>query len=306
MHKSFFLFVALGLSVLSLRAAEIRHRFLAKDESRSQLLLVDQFDPAKNWAIKLNGKGRDLQLVGRNIVLLSAPDGYWEYNLADRKLVKEVKGFPGAMSARRQSDGRTILACAQKEVAFYELSSADQLLRKVVFPVASTRVIRQTPQGTFLFGCKTQLFEGDLSGKILKTLTLPEGSWVYQALRQPNGHLLVSGGYNPKLFELDAEGKILNTMGGKESPDAKTLGYYFFGAMQMLRNGDIVVCNWTGHGANDSSKGTQLLQFDKSGQVVWKWHNPEVAGSIHGVIVLDDLDTAVLNDDVTSVLGPVK
>ncbi|MEI7732184.1 MAG: hypothetical protein WCO56_21595 [Verrucomicrobiota bacterium] len=306
MQTHLLLCTALWLGIQPIRAAEIRHRFLAKDESRAQLLLVDQYDPSKNWTIKLTGKGRDLQLTGKNVILLSSPDGYWEYDLTDRKLLKEVKGYPGTMSARRQPDGHTLLACAQKEVTVYELSATDQVLRKVIFPVPTTRVIRQTPQNTILFGCKSQFFEGDLSGKILKTFTLPAGSWVYQALREPNGHWLVSGGYNPTLFELDPEGNILNTIGGKENPEAKVHGYNFFGAMQRLRNGDIVVCNWTGHGANDSAKGAQLLQFDKSGRVVWKWHDSMLAGSIHGVIILDDLDPTVLNDDVTSVLGPMR
>jgi hypothetical protein len=74
----------------------------------------------------------------------------------------------------------------------------------------------------------------------------------------------------------------------------------------VLKNGDIVVCNWTGHGAKDGEKGAQILQFDPSGKVVWKWHDPVRAGSIHGVIIMDDLDPTVLNDDVSSVLGPVK
>lgn len=306
MRTIVFLLLALWLGVPGLDAAEIRHRFIAKDESRSQLLLVDQREPANDWVIKLPGKGRDLQLAGKNRVLLSGPAGYWEYDLNDRKLVKEVKGFPGAMSARRQPDGRTLLACVQKEVVVFELSPDDRVLRQADFKVATTRVIRLTPQSTILFGCTTQLFEGDLNGKILKTIAFPEGSWVYQGLRKPNGHLLASGGYNPTLFELDAAGVVIKTIGGRSHPEAKALGFSFFGGMQVLKNGDVVVCNWTGHGANDSAKGAQLLQFNGAGEVVWKWHDPVRAGSIHGVIILDDLDPAVLHDDVNFVFGPVK
>lgn len=305
-HWLLFIGVLLWLGGAAVEGAEIRHRFLAKDESRSQLLYVDQDQPARDWTIQYRGKGRDLQLPGKNRVLVSSPDGYWEFNLADGKLLKEVKGFPGAMSARRQPDGRTILACAQTAVTIYELSAEDQVLRKVPFKMASTRVIRLTPQGTFLFGCKHQLFEGNFAGEIVKTFALPEGAWAYQALRKPNGNLLVSGGYDPRLFELDPDGKVVSTMGGKASPDGVRLGYYFFGAMQVLPKGDIVVCNWTGHGANDSAKGAQLLQFNAEGNVVWQWHDPVRAGSIHGVIVLDELDPSVLNDDVNFMLGPVK
>ncbi len=116
--------------------------------------------------------------------------------------------------------------------------------------------------------------------------------------------MLVASGYGASLLELDVDGKVLNTFGGTKAEEAKELGYRFFAGFQVLKNGDIVVSNWTGHGANDSAKGTQLVQFDSTGKAIWKWHDPTLAGSLHGVIILDDLDTNILNDDITSVLGP--
>ena len=289
-----------------LRAAEIRHRFLAVDESRGQLVYVDQTDASKNWTLELPVKHRDLQLVGANRVLLSTPDGYREYDLADRQLVKEVKGHPGGMSARRMRDGRTILACNARGVTVYEFDARDQVLRQANFQVASTRVVRLTPRGTLLFGSGNQVFEGDLAGKLLHTFSLPEGAWAYQSLQLPSGHWLVAGGYHTQMYELDAEGKVVRTVGGQPAEEAKSLGLHLFAGFQVLKNGDIVVANWTGHGAQDSSKGVQIVQYNSTGQLVWKWHDPVRAGSINGVIVFDDLDPAVLNDDATSVLRPVR
>jgi hypothetical protein len=74
----------------------------------------------------------------------------------------------------------------------------------------------------------------------------------------------------------------------------------------MLKNGHIVQANWTGHGSKDSAKGVQIVEFDAEGKIVWQWHDAEMAGTIHGLIVLDDLDPKVLNDDGSSVLGPAK
>lgn len=288
------------------RAAEIRHRFLAVDESRAQLLLVDQADPAQDWTLKLTAKHRDLQLVGQDRVLLTFPDGYREYRLADQSLVKEVKGYPGATSVRRLADGRTVLACNAQGVMVYELGPDDQPLRQVRFPLASTRLIRLTPQGTLLIGCSNQVIEGDWTGQIVKTLTLPKGTWVYQALWMPSGHVLAAGGYEPAFLELDGDGRVVKTIGGRQTAEANALGYHFFGGFQVLAGGDIVVSNWTGHGVDDSRKGVQLVQYDPAGHVVWKWHDPERAGSINGVIVLDGLDTAKLHADTSLVLGPVK
>lgn len=289
-----------------LRAAEITHRFLAVDESRDQLLHVDQADPAKNWTIKLPGKHRDIQLVGKQVAMLSSPDGYGEYRLTDQKLVKQVKGYPGTQAARRLADGRTVLACNVEGVTLFELGADDKLIRKVSFKSGATRLVRFTPQGTWLIGSGNQVLEGDWTGKAERILVPAPSSWAYQSLRLANGNLLVAGGYNSTIFELDTKGAVVKTLGGKQAPEAKSLGYHFCAGLQILKNGDIVVCNWTGHGPQDSAKGAQLLQFNPAGQLVWKWHDPQRAGSLIAVIVLDDLDTAVLNDDISSVLGPVK
>lgn len=287
-------------------AAEIRHRFLAVDESRVQLHYVDQTDSSKDWTFKLPVKHRDLQLVGGNRVLLSTPDGYREYDLADRRPVKEVQGYPGGMSARRLRDGRTVLACNAQGVTIYEFDAADQLLRKANFPIASTRVIRLTPQGTVLLGSGNQVFEVDLTGRTLRQVSLPQGAWAYQSLRLPNGHLLVAGGYHTRMYEIDADGSLARTIPSQQAANDESLGLHLLGGFQVLKDGDIVICNWTGHGPQDSSKGVQIVQYSPAGELVWKWHDPTRAGSINGVLVLDDLDPTVLNDDASSVLQPVR
>jgi len=285
---------------------EIRHRFLAVDESRHQLVHVDQANPAKNWTIVLPVKRRDVQLIGGGRVMIGGADGYREYRLSDQKLLKEVTGYPGAAAARRQPDGRTILACNDKGVTVYDLGTDDKPLRKANFKLPSTRLVRMTPQGTFLLGALNQVIEGDFQSRTLKSITLPKGSWAYQVLRRPDGHLLVAGGYLACFYELDAQGKILKTLGGKDTPEGKSLGLHFFAGFQVLRSGHLVVSNWTGHGANDSQKGVQLLEYSPEGKVVWKWHDPQLAGSIDGVIVLDDLDPSLLQDDVSGTLGPAR
>lgn len=173
------------------------------------------------------------------------------------------------------------------------------------FPTGATRVLRLTPQDTLLFGSGPNFFEADWNGRILTTMTLPGKSWVYQALREPNGHLFVAGGYNPTLFELAPDGRIVRERVSAAAKEGVS-GWYFLGGFQVLPNGDVIICNWTGHGHNDSRKGPQILQFNRAGDVVWKWHDPERAGSINGVLILDGLDPAVLHDDVNFVLGPVK
>ena len=287
------------------KAAEVKHRFLAVDESRHQLVCVDQFDSSKDWTLKLPGKHRDIQLVGNNIVLLSSLEGFHEYDLTDRRMVKEVTGYPGTVSTRRLPDGRTLLVCNAPGVTLFELAPDGKVLRKSTFDVRTTRVVRMTPQGTVLFGSANLVFEGDLDGKILKQHTLPKRIWAYQTLRLPSGNLLVSGGYDPRMFEVNPKGKVVRAIGPRQSDGGSDLGLHLFAGFQILKNGNFVVSNWSGHGPEDSRKGVQIVEFDSQGKVVWKWHDPQQAGSIDGLIILDELDITLLNDDVSSVVGPV-
>ena len=48
-----------------------------------------------------------------------------------------------------------------------------------------------------------------------------------------------------------------------------------------------MVANWTGHGAADSKRGWQLIEFDESGKIAWTLYDPERFGSIHGFILLE-------------------
>ncbi len=292
----------------------IRHVFLAVDQSRQQVLYVNQFDTSRNWVLK--GAFRDIQLIGGKNILLSTDDGYREYSLRSRNLLKEVKGFHDVVDARRMADGRTLLACNQNGVTIYELDPAGKQIRHANFKTGQTRLVRLTPRGTFLFGTflsddlsrgpDGRVIEGDFDGKILQDITVPKIKETYQALRKPDGNLLLINGYNCNVLEVDPHGKVLRTLAGKASPGAESLGINFFAGAQVLRNGDIVVSNWTGPGEADSGKGAQLVEFNREDKVVWTWRDPVRSGSIHGVIVLDHLNPYVLNDDVSSVLGPVK
>ena len=83
--------VGLALFVVSAMAARaIEHRFLAIDESRGQLHLVDQRNTNQSWTLKLPERCRDYQLIGSNELLLSSTTGYYVCSLTTRALVKQL------------------------------------------------------------------------------------------------------------------------------------------------------------------------------------------------------------------------
>ena len=284
----------------------IKHRLLLLDESRSQLLYVDQIAPEKSWQIKVGGgPAWGLQLTGNDNALTAVPKlgGFREYNLESRKEARalfDAKRFAGAICATRLPDGRTLLACEQRGgVRVFLLDAQDKEVASWHFPEIKTiRQIRRTLRNTLLFGSGTDwIYEVSLEGKILRKVQLAGAKYVYQVVELPNGNLLAAAGYGAFLAELTWEGKIVRKLGGLPAP--KGLTYIFMSQFQVLKNGHIVVATWTGHRAGDSKKGQQLVEFDATGNVVWSWHDTARAGSIHSVVVLDDVDTARFDEDAS-------
>jgi hypothetical protein len=57
-----------------------------------------------------------------------------------------------------------------------------------------------------------------------------------------------------------------------------------------------VVANWQGHGPAFGSVGTQVVEYNSKGELVWSWkQDPGKFSSLQGVIVLDGLDLEKLH-----------
>lgn len=272
------LFVAITSS-----AADIKHCFLAKDESRAELHYVDQFEPANGWTLKLIKGCRDIQLLDHNRVLVSFADGFAEFDMATQKKVLEIRKpeFKKTESIIRLPNGNTVLGANQKGVTFFKMTAKGEILRKVNFPQYNTiRLMRLSSEGHFLFGANTDhVIVANWNGKVLEDFQVPDAKHIYWVKQLNSSTYRVSTGYGKSIIDVTAEGKILRTLGGTDE-------YYFFAHPFELPNGNIVVCNWTGHKPTDSKKAAQLVEFDPNGNVVWKWHDPQRAGTIHGVIIL--------------------
>ncbi|TRX52734.1 hypothetical protein [Thalassomonas sp. M1454] len=280
-----FLYISLFFSGFA-HGETIKHIFLALDESRHQLLLVDQFNPENDWTIEV-GRNRDMQLIAGNKILISKPKGYQEYNLADGSLAKEVKFGSGIASIIRNHDGSTYLANKQK---IWLLDNNDKLIATLPINMGKyMRLLRINKQGNYLFtGAETVIKEADKQGQIVREFDLkliaPATKKPYFALELKNDNYLVSTGYGASLLEINKQGELIKVIGGRgTNPDVL---YNFFGAVTLLDNGNVVVANWTGHGKNDSEKAPQILEFDSAGKLIWQWHDPVRAGSIHSVVVL--------------------
>jgi len=296
---------------------------LVCDEGNRKVVLLDlQNTGSAIWSTQLSDPTkygdsmRDLQLVGGGRVAVSTAKGYVELDLKTGDIKKEVSRFTGVESLRRLPNGNTVLGSnGNGGVTLQELDSQDAPVagHTVTFTnFTQLRMLRRTPQATFLLGVGNKLAEVNWDKQTLWEMGFTPGAghdlnYMYQGLRLPDATIAVTAGYAASILIVDPKSKtVKQTIGGKGQPDAATIVPNFYGGYQILPNGHFVVSNWEGHGGGNGGTGLQLLEYDPQGLLVWKWkQNASLVSSLHNVLVLDGLDTSKLHDDVSGVLAPV-
>lgn len=335
MKRSIVFFIILALCLGSGMAQTIKHKFLILVENRDTLAYVDESNPANNWTSSLKnfGKNNDIQLIGNNRVMVSFQDGYGshpvdkggfcEFDMANKgALVRDCQGItPGGheTSCQRLLNGNTRLFRnnwdAQQPITCYEFdSSAKNIVKQWQWKDGNTncigsRMVRQTSEGTYLFGTTNTgagcVYEGDSTGKAIKRATVPgvgagnSGS-VYKAIKLQNGNYLTSCGFGKKIVEQTSSGSVVRTLDGSQTPSGSSvsIGQYFYGCFQVLENGNIILCNWRGHGSEPDAHGYALVEYDTNGKVVWTWRDAADKWSCHKILVLDSVDTKYMYYDV--------
>ncbi len=289
-----------------------RRKLLLHDEGLFHLTYVDlgNATPLK-WSVTVPD-GNDMQLVGAGRVMMGTGNGYEEHDVATGAKVAEITSFPGTLSAHRLRTGNTLLAGVNWQgaqgIVIVEVNSAGAIQRKMIYPgFTYVRLIRETPQGTFLVTSNHTIFEGQADGTILwQTLLASTPALTnmnaWKALRLASGDILVSAGYAANFQILGPDHKVRQTITGPAS-----VAPYFFGNFEVLPSGNFIVANWEGHGGASGNKGHQLLEFDPQGTLVWSWkQDAAYVSSLQDVIVLDGLDLSHLYvEDTTGMLVAV-
>lgn len=296
-----------SLSQAQLDIPQMKHRVLLSDEGNQKVHYIDMNDGSKNWSISL--ANRDMQLIGDNRLLLSNSTGYEEYDLTTQKQLKKVTIGSQIQSVFRINAKETFVGVDGNVPHLEIIDSATGQSRKTINiePSITLRIIRPTPNGTFLVGGRDagMIYEFDSTGK--KVWEANVGGSPYQAVRLKNGITVISTGYGAQIAVVDKDAKIIRKF--PQNPKDASLASLkpnFFGGFQILSNGNIVVANWQGHGPGYGTSGSQLLEFDSTGVLVSCWkQDASIVSSLHGVIVLDNLDPSVINTDINGVLGPV-
>jgi len=282
-----FLAIAVGFSPTA-RAADITHKFLAVDNKLNNLVYIDQTDTKNNWTTAIPRGSRDLQIIEGNKVLVSHGNGAGEYDLVTGKKHWAIESFQSINSARRLPDGNTLLGGrGPGGIHIYTVDRKGKKLDELVLKgLRDFRLMRRLKNGNILLTVAkpNRVIEIDPRGKIVWQAKIPGKG--YKAVRLPCGNTLVSTAGAAVIVELDADGKTVSSVGGKKNHPKILLDC--FSGFHTLKNGNVVVANWLGHG-NMGKGGQHLIEFDRKNKVVWTWGDYKAAKVITNMLLLDDV-----------------
>ncbi|MCK5834186.1 MAG: hypothetical protein KAG98_00460 [Lentisphaeria bacterium] len=268
-------------------AESIKHRFVAVDNGKNKLFFVDESKPSGNWSVAVPSGTRDLQVISKDRILVSHGNGAAEFRLSDGQKIKTITDkYRGIQSARRLADGSTLLASISGEIYKLDQAGKETSRFKIKLKHLDIRLVRVTPTGNFLIGCKNPraVIEVNQKGDVIRKLALPGKG--YKALLLKTGHILASTGDEVKVLELDKKGATISFVGGKK--EHPTLGLDFASGFARLANGNIVVSNWLGHGKHGTA--AHLIEYSRDNKVVWKWENHKIARQVTNFLVLDSTE----------------
>ncbi len=297
-------------NAFSQQPVPMKYKVIVADEGNGKVHYINLANPSEKWSITTSN--RDLQLIGNDRLMVSVGDGYAEYNVKTGASIKKVSTGGGVQSVFRLSEKSTFIGADGNPASVKEVDSIGKQLRKINFATsASIRIIRPTSKGTYLVGGKTagKMYECDSTGKVIWEATA--GGEPYMALRLPNGNTMISSGYGAQMVLVGKDSKIIRqfpTAADKNGSDFWSKAKpNFFAGFQILKNGNVVVSNWEGHGGGNGSKGYQLIEMDSGlTKVVSYWkQDASLVSSLHGVLVLDSLDTKYMYSDINGVMSLV-
>lgn len=268
------------------------------DESRGRIHLFDPVDPTKSFWIPVPKPLWDLQRVGDGHYRSVCHGGFTVTDLKQRKIVDRFISpqLAGVTSVCDLPTGGFLASANPKDVKavdILEFSPDRKLVRKIRFDgIFNSRGVLRPQAGELFITHDNGFIRGRLpekgeKGIILERIPQTVGRNMFQVVQDPkDGSYWAGTGYGAQLLHFSNQAKFLTAW--QAEPEGEKSGI-FFAQPYPLPNGHVLVCNWTGHGEDDSVKGWQVLEFDAKGKVVWKLFYPELFGSVSGIDVISPL-----------------
>lgn len=170
-------------------------------------------------------------------------------------------------SCQRLKNGNTLLT-DNNNARLIEVNTQKQIVKSLVLKTevrghSAIRMVRVVKNGNYLV-CQEEdhlVVEYNPNGKVVRSFK--SSGKCYTAIRLKNGNTLISDGSACSVREVNNKGKEVWKISKDDFPELKL---NWITGIQELPNGNIVVCNWLGHGKNGS--GIPFFEISKDKKIV--------------------------------------
>ena len=277
---------------------ECRRKLVLADESRAQLIVYDSCNARGRYTIAAEKPMWDLKRVGDGLYRVVVRRGFMIVDINKRKVV-DVFRHPALNELTAVCDlpDGGFLACVSpggygktNDVEVYRFSPGRKLEGSCRFRgIFNSRSMTRCPDGDLLIAYEHGFIRARLGengeGIVLKRFIQPSGRNLFEVVPDAKGTGYWAGtGYGAELVHFNLDGSVSAVWKAAQEKGRRNV---FYAQPQELPNGHVYVCNWTGHGWNDSKRGWQVLEFDENGKVVWHLDDWEMFGSISGIDVIE-------------------
>lgn len=259
---------------MTLNANDLNRRMLVGGCGLGKIMLLDG-NSSIIWQTDEKREVSDIWLLKSGNIIHSNKHGIQEikpnYALGKgAKTVWEVKAPKGAECHACQPIGedRFLVGYSHKDISYLvEVDSKGNEYKRIKVEGqkgmhSSFRQVRKTTAGTYLTSQQARngkAREYNANGKMIRMF--PDGR--YTAERLANGNTLLACGDTHRLIEVDKDNTIVWEVNQNDVPGV-TFG--FIAGVKQLANGNLMICNWGGHG---KAKGGALVEISRDKKLVW-------------------------------------
>lgn len=267
----------------------VKHRFLACGSGMKQIVIVDQQGHIE-WSYPIEGECNDVSMLSDSTILYSYKHGARLISLQKETLWEyKAEADTEVQSASPLSKKRFLIMQNGTPAKLMEIDRKGRIRKTIKVetvarhPHGQFRNVRKTKAGTYLVG----YFKGDKvvelnkKGDVIRTIPVKGNNFC--SLRLDNGNTVVACGDNHRIVEVNPAGQIVWSLEKDELP---THPLRFVAGLQVLQNGNMVVCNWGGHGHKGEQ--AQIFEITRDKQVVWQVSDWANLGQISTLQLLDE------------------
>ncbi|MDR0535013.1 MAG: PQQ-like beta-propeller repeat protein [Puniceicoccales bacterium] len=279
-------------------------RFAATDFTAGKVCIVEA-DGRVGWSHPAKSSN-DLWVLPGGTVLFGNGKGAKEVSFKDGTVRFEHKTRSETFGVQRLDDGGTLVAeCSSGKLIEYApdgktVRAEVSLLASKITPQRPLpgghgfmRNARKLKNGNYLCALNgaSEVVEFDPSGKRVWSAKVP--GQAHSVARKPDGNTLASGGdslarkgVSTALYEFNPKGEVVWKLSNEDLPGRPLK---FVAGFQVLPNGNIVICNWLGHG--NLGKAPHLIEVTRDKKVVWTYGDHGQFKTISNIHVFAEGDT---------------